>query len=659
MSQHKSPNGQSATKTALEENIIERARIDSKSLRGLDAILFGSRLSAEEMERENRIRDLLPDEDEDDIRNFYDGAMLVRLLRYLMPYRTRLIVAVIAMALSSLFNVVRPLIIGYAIDLGIKGRSIGALRYWALLFIAAAVLEWITNRTRIQLMAYAGTRVVADMRSQLFRHLHKLSLGFHNNYSVGRLMSRLISDVGVLQDFVTWSITGMARSTFILAGSMIAMFVMNWQLALATMTILPLMIVLTNYWRKRVRQVYRASRTRLSLINGYLNESITGIRVTKSFSREEKNFAYFDDLNSSYLRANVDAARLTAIFFPGVDFMAYLAMAVVVAFAGWKGLSDITAGAVTTGTLVAFVFYVDRFFEPVREVAQRYNTFQATMAGCERIFSLLDTEPELPEPADLVELPPIDGCVDFEDVSFSYNDDEPVLRGINLHAEPGEQIALVGETGAGKSTIIRLISRFFDVTSGSLKIDGHDIRDVTQASLRSQLGIVLQDTFLFGGTLADNIRYGRLDATDDEVIAAAKAVGADEFISALPDGYATEVGEDGVNLSVGQRQLISFARALLADPRVLILDEATSSVDTATERQIQQALETLMSNRTSFVIAHRLNTIVNSDKIVVLDQGRIVEMGSHAELLAQQGRYFNLYTMQWATQEGGSSFSEN
>ena len=651
-------NGKHPTKFALEENVIERARIDSKSLSGLDSILFGSRLTAQELERENRIRDLLPDEDEDDVRKFYDGAMLVRLLRYLAPYRIRLIVAVTAMALSSTFNVIRPLIIGYAIDFGIRAQSPETLVYWSVLFVVAAALEWITGKLRIQLMAYAGTRVVADMRSQLFRHLHVLSLNFHNNYSVGRLMSRLISDVGVLQDFVTWSITGMARSTFILAGSMIAMFWMNWRLALATMTILPLMILLTNYWRKRVRQVYRASRTRLSLINGYLNESITGIRVTKSFSREGKNFGHFDDLNGSYLNANIDAARLTAIFFPGVDFMAYLAMAVVVAYAGWQGLGASSASAVTTGTLVAFVFYVDRFFEPVRELAQRYNTFQATMAGCERIFYLLDTESDIPEPTAAKELPQIAGHVDFEDVSFSYKDDEPVLRGIDLHAGPGERIALVGETGAGKSTIIRLISRFFDVTGGSLKIDGHDIRDVTQSSLRSQLGIVLQDTFLFGGTLADNIRYGRLDATDEEVITAAKMVGADEFIRALPDGYETEVGENGVNLSVGQRQLISFARALLADPRVLILDEATSSVDTATERQIQKALDTLMTNRTSFVIAHRLNTIVNADKIVVLDQGRIVEMGSHAELLAQQGRYFNLYTMQWAA-GNGTTISEN
>ena len=612
--------------------------------------LFGRRFSMEEQERrerEDRIRDLLPDETEDDERTAGDGAMLMRLFRYLTPYRYHLIGSVLAMASSSLLGVAQPWLVGKAIDDGIRAGSMSDLRWWAGLFLAAAIGEWVTNRVRIDLTAFAGTRVVADLRSQLFRHLHKLSLNFHNNYSVGRLMSRLISDVGVLQDFVTWSITGTARSIFIFGGIVIAMFAMNWQLALVTFCVLPLMVVLTNYWRKRVRGLYRAARTRLSLINGFLNESISGIRVIKSFTREAHNYRHFDDLNRSYLDANIDSAWLTAIYFPGVDFIASLSLALVVGLGGWLVLHD----AVTAGTLVAFVLYVDRFFEPIREIAQRYNTFQATMTGCERIFMLLDTEPDLQDAPDAYELPPIQGQVDFDDVSFFYKEDEPVLRNVSLHADAGQRIALVGETGAGKSTVIRLIARFFDATDGAIKIDGHDIRQVTQASLRSQLGIVLQDTFLFAGTIADNIRYGRLDATDAELARAAQAVGAHEFISALPDGYATEVGENGVSMSVGQRQLISFARALLADPHVLILDEATSSVDTATEKLIDQGLDQLMTDRTSFVIAHRLNTIVNADKIVVLDKGQIVEMGTHEALLAQRGRYFNLYTMQWAAEQ--------
>ncbi len=588
---------------------------------------FDPRIGIEEQERqdrEERIRALLKEDDDDDLLGkAYDGRLVRRLLGYMRPYLPKLIVAIVLMVTSSLLAVSQPTVVGRAIDDGIRAGSFSTLRLWTGIFIAAAVGEWITNRFRIAIMAYVGTKVVADYRSELFRHLHTLSLNFHNNYSVGRLMSRLISDVGVLQDFITWSITGLFRSFFTLTGIMIAMLILNWRLALVTFAVLPLMAALTNYWRVRVRGAYRATRQRLSLINGYLNESISGIRVTKSFIREKKNSQHFDDLNYSFFDANVAASRLTATFFPGVDFMGSLATALVVGVGGWLVLGD----ALTTGTLVAFVLYINRFFDPIRELAQRYNTFQATMAASERVFHLLDTKPDLLDAPGAVDLPPVKGHVAFKDVKFSYQDGVPVLQGITLNAEPGQRIALVGETGAGKSTIIRLISRFFDITGGSLQIDGHEVSQVTQASLRSQLGIVLQDTFLFTGTIEDNIRYGRLDATQEEVIAAATAVGADDFIRKMPEGYQTEVGENGVNLSVGQRQIISFARALLADPRILILDEATSSVDTRTERLIQQALDKLLKGRTSFVIAHRLSTIRNADLVLVVNDHRIIERG--------------------------------
>ena len=604
-----------------------------------------SAVEKERLRRERKIQDLLPDEEEAQEKT-YDSRLVKRLMEYVAVYKREFVISLLLIIVTSVMSVGTPWIIQRAIDEGILAGNVGTLRFWTFLFLAAIALEWVTSRARLTVMAYAGTRIVTDIRSQLFGHLHTLSMGFFNDYSVGRLMSRLISDVSVLQDFVTWSITGLARSVFILIGIIVAMLFLNWQLALVTFAVMPAMIVLTNYFRRYVRQAYRAARQRLSLINGFLNESITGIRVTKSFSREQANSRHFEDLNRSYFDANVRTTQLAAFFFPGVDFIGSLATALVVGVGGWLILGD----QLTAGVLAAFVIWVERFFDPIRELSRRYYTFQAAMAASERLFALLDTEPDLKDAPHAFALPPIAGRVDLENVQFNYKEDEPVLRGVTITAEPGERVALVGETGAGKSTVIRLIARFFDVTGGAVLIDGHDVRDVTQASLRAQLGIVLQDSFLFDGTIRENIRYGRLDATNADVEAATVAVGADEFIRKLPDGYDTQVGENGVNLSVGQRQIVSFARALLADPRILILDEATSSIDTTTERQIQAGLERLLKGRTSFVIAHRLNTIINSDKIVVLDQGEVLEEGSHEELLARQGRYHQLYTMQWAVE---------
>jgi ATP-binding cassette subfamily B multidrug efflux pump len=601
------------------------------------------RFRRDETVNEDLIRDLLPDE-EDQLGKAYDSRLVRRLLGFLQPYRSKLILAIVMMVITSLLLVLQPIIIGRAIDDGIRTGSLAATRIWTFILLIVALLVWVTDRWRIALMATVGTSVVADFRSYLFRHLHTLSLNFFNGYSVGRLMSRLIGDVGVVERFVTWSITGLFRSFFTLTGIIIAMLLLNWRLALVTFTVLPFMALITNYWRKHVRTAYRATRQRLSLINGYLNETITGIRVTKSFTREERNYQFFNTLNSSYFDANVQATRLSAIFFPSVDFLGSVATALVVGVGGWLVLGD----ELTAGTLLAFVLYVDRFFEPIRELAQRYNIFQATMASSERVFNLLDLGPTVEDHPQAKILPPLQGQVVFDNVSFGYDDHNLILQNIDLMAEPGQRIALVGETGAGKSTIIRLLTRFFDVSEGSITLDGHDIREISQASLRQQLGIVLQDTFLFTGTIEENIRYGRLDASDEEIIDTAKAIGAHDFIINMANGYQTEVGENGSNLSVGQRQILSFARALLADPKILVLDEATSSVDTTSEIIIQDAMDTLMAGRTSFVIAHRLSTIVNADQIVVLDHGRILEQGTHSELLSRQGRYYDLYTMQFA-----------
>lgn len=575
----------------------------------------------------------------------YDPEVTRQLWAFIKPYTRRIIISVIYMAISSLAAVAVPYLVKVALDSGIEQRSIPALRNTIILFLLLQIVQWFFNYIRVNIMAQVGQSIIYDIRARVFEHLQQLSLSFYSRYSVGRITSRVINDVSILRDFVIWTLLAVARDLFTLIGIVATMLIMNWKLSLLTFTVLPIMAVMTFAFRKLARENYRRSRMAISWVNSVLAENINAVRVVQSFSREDTNYTYFSDVVNKYnLNANLVAARLAAIFFPSVDFLGTLAMALVV----WLGGAAILGETLTPGVLVAFVLYIGRFFDPIRDLSLRYDSFMTTMASGERILSLLHAPVEVKDAPGASELPPIHGDVRFENVSFHYSDDDQlVLDTVKLDIPKGETVAFVGKTGAGKTTIIKLLARFHDPTSGRILVDGHDLRDVSQESLRRQMGIVLQDPFLFSGTVRENIRFGRLDATDEEVEAAARAIGADEFIHKLRLGYETPVEEGGVILSVGQRQLISFARALLANPRILILDEATSSIDTQTELIIQEALTRLLHNRTAFVIAHRLSTIINADRIVVIQDGRVIEQGNHQELIEKQGAYFHLYSMRF------------
>jgi ATP-binding cassette, subfamily B, multidrug efflux pump len=575
----------------------------------------------------------------------FDPKVTRQILGFLSPYKLALVGALLLMAITSAAAAAGPYIVKVALDSGIAQGDPWVLRDMVLVYLFTAVVQWVTVYYRVMIMAWVGQSIIFDLRAQMFANLQDLSLSFFNRYSVGRIIVRVINDVSVLRDFITWAMLAIARDFFTIIFIIFSMLAMDANLSLLTFSVIPFMILVTFYFRKQARENYRVTRTAISWVNSVLAENINAVRVVQSFSRENYNYDYFrNTVNQHNLDVNLKALRFAARFFPTIDFLGTVAMALAI----WLGGAAVLGHQISAGVLVAFVLYINRFFEPIRDLSNRYDSFQSTMASGERIMALLTTEIEVKDLPDAKELSVINGEVDFHNVDFHYSDDPtPVLSGINLHVAPGETVAFVGKTGAGKTTMIKLLGRFHDVTAGEIRVDGVDLRSVTQNSLRGQMGIVLQDPFLFSGTVRENIRFGRLAATDAEVEEAAIAVGADEFIRKLRLGYETPVEEGGIILSVGQRQLISFARALLANPRILILDEATASVDTQTERLIQNALNRLLKDRTSFVIAHRLSTIVNASRIVVIQGGQIVEEGSHQELLARHGIYYNLYSMRF------------
>jgi len=571
----------------------------------------------------------------------FDPRIARRLVELIRPYNWRVFSALLFMAVASAAAVAGPYFVKVALDDGMAQKNLPVLRQTVLAFVAVSFIQWICTYYRVRHMAAVGQAVIYDLRKALFKHLQDLSLGFFSHYSVGRVITRVINDVEVLREFLTWGMLAIVRDVFVLVGIIIAMLGMNLRLSLITFTVLPFMVLATYIFRRAARRNYRKVRAAISWVNSVLAENINAVRVVQAFSRQQTNFEQFSGYTNRYhLQMSLNAARIASLYYPVVDVLGAIATALVV----WLGGTAVLGEQISAGVLVAFVLYIDRFFEPIRDLFRRIDTLQTTMAGGERILALLDTPVEVRDAPDAASLPEIRGDIDFDQLSFHYSDDPtPVLSRIDLHVLAGSTVALVGETGAGKTTLVKLLSRFHDPTEGRLRVDGVDLRTVTQASLRSQMGVVLQDPFLFNGTVRENIKFGRLHASEDEIIAAAQAVGAHDFIYHLKDGYDTIVQEGGVLLSVGQRQLISFARALLADPRILILDEATSSVDTQTEQVIQKALVRLLQNRTSFVIAHRLSTITSASLIVVIHDGRIIEQGNHEQLLEQKGYYYDLY----------------
>ncbi len=573
------------------------------------------------------------------------GRKLRGLAELLRPYRGRVILAMIALVFATAASLAPPPLAKFAIDEGITPKDLGKLNLAVVLFLVSALVYWGASYAQTYLVGWVGQRALQDLRIQLFAHLQTLSVGFYSRRSAGAIISRLTNDVQALDQLVSDGVVTLFGSTLTLLGTAAILFWLDAQLALLTLVIFPVLGIASFAFRIISADAYRITREKIAAITGYLQETLSGIRVVRAFAQEPRHKQVFADLNDENRKANMTTVYLNAAYFPGVELLSALVTAGILLYGGIQAIQ----GDVTIGVLVAFVAALNNFFDPIQQLSQLYTTYQAGMAALDKIFELLDQEPDILDGE--LELASLRGEIEFDDVIFSYGSEDTgdALCHITLHVPPGQTVALVGATGAGKSTLAKLVARFYDPTSGRILVDGHDLREVSASSLRSQMGIVPQEAFLFSGTIGENIAFGRPDATPEEVEQAARAVGADEFVAALERGYDTEVGERGAQLSAGQRQLVAFARALIADPRILVLDEATSNVDIHTESRIEAGLRRLLGGRTAIVIAHRLSTIQRAGRIVVLDHGRIVEQGTHEELLDAQGAYFKLYR-DWAEQ---------